>query len=75
MIGWRPGMVAHCENCGIISLHSGLGGEAEATAREHAARRDARLQPFGRAREKGAAHWPVTRNRPMVHLRERPVMV
>ena len=45
----------------------------EATAREHAARRDARLQPFGRAREKGVAHWPVTRNRPVVPLRERLV--
>ena len=58
---------------GIIPLRSGLSGEAEATAREHAARRDARLQPFGRAREKGVAHWPVTRSRPVVHLRERPV--
>ena len=59
--------------CGIIPLRPGLGGEAEATAREHAARRDARLQPFGRSREKGVAHWPVTRSRPVVHLRERPV--
>ena len=58
---------------GIILLRPGLGGEAEATAREHAARRDARLQPFGRAREKGVAHWPVTRSRPVVHLQERPV--
>ena len=39
------------EYCGIIPLRPGLGGEAEATAREHAARRNARLQPFGRARE------------------------
>ena len=59
--------------CGIIPLRPGLGGEAEANAREDAARRDARLQPFGRAREKGVAHWPVTRSRPVVHLRERPV--
>ena len=59
--------------CGIIPLHPGLGGEAEANAREHAARRDARLQPFGRAREKGVAHWPATRSRPVVHLWERPV--
>ena len=29
--------------CGIIPLRPGLGGEAEANAREHAARRDARL--------------------------------
>ena len=58
---------------GIIPLRTGLGGEAEANAREHAARRDARLQPFGRAREKGVAHWPVTPSRPVVHLRERPV--
>ena len=60
-------------HCGIMPLRPGLGGEAEANAREHAARRDARLQPFGRAREKGVAHWPVTRSRPVVHLRERPV--
>ena len=59
--------------CGIIPLRPGLGGEAEANAREHAARRDARLQPFGRAREKGVAHWPVTCSRPVVHERERPV--
>ena len=59
--------------CEIILFRPGLRGEAEATAREHAARRDARLQPFGRAREKGVAHWPVTRSRPVVHLRERPV--
>ena len=59
--------------CGTIPLRPGLGGEAEANAREHAARRDARLQPFGRARKKGVAHWPVTRSRPVVHLRERPV--
>ena len=59
--------------CGIIPLRPGLGGEAEANAREHAARRDAQLKPFGRAREKGVAHWLVTRSRPVVHLRERPV--
>ena len=59
--------------CGIIPLRPGLGGEAEANAREHAARREARLHPFGRARENGVAHWPVTRSRPVVHLRERPV--
>ena len=59
--------------CGIIPLRPGLGGEAEATAREHAARRDAPLQPLGRAREKGVAHWPVTRSRPVVHLWARPV--
>ena len=60
--------------CGIITLRPGLGGEAEDTAREHAARRDARLQPFGRAREKGVAHWPVARSRPVVRERERSVM-
>ena len=62
-----------CAACGIIPLRSRLGGEAEANAREHVAQRDARLQPFGRAREKGVAHWPVTRSRPVVHLRERLV--
>ena len=36
-------------SCGIIPLRPGLGGEAEASAREQAARRDVRLQPFGRA--------------------------
>ena len=65
--------LAYCTHCGIILLRPVLGGEAEATAREHAARRDARLQPFGRAREKGVAHWLVTRSRLVVHLRERPV--
>ena len=64
---------AYHEFCGIIPLCPGLGGEAEATAREHAAQRDAQLQPFGRAREKGVDHWLVTRSRPVVHLRERPV--
>ena len=59
--------------CAIIPLRPGLGGEADANAREHAARRDARLQPFGRACEKGVAHWTVSRSRPVVHLRERPV--
>ena len=59
--------------CGIIPLQPGLGGEAEATAKEHAARREARLQPFGRAREKRVSHWPITRSRPVVHLREGPV--
>ena len=53
-------------DCGIIPLRPELGGEAKATAREHAARRDARLKRFGRAREKGVAHWPVTRSRPVV---------
>ena len=48
--------------CEIVPLRPGLDGEAEATAMEHAARRDVRLQPFGRAREKGEAHWPVTRS-------------
>ena len=56
------------EFCEIIPLRPGLGGEAEATAREHAARRDAQSKPFGRAREKGVAQWPVMRNRPVVHL-------
>ena len=69
----RSGYAGYEGDCGIIPLRSGLSGEAEATAREHAARRDARLQPFGRAREKGVAHGPVTRSRPVVHLRERPV--
>ena len=68
---WR-GCARTCE---IIPLQPGLGGEAEATAREHAVRRDAPLQPFGRAREKGMAHWPVTRICPVVHLRERTVTV
>ena len=38
--------VLRLEMCGIMPLRPGLGGEAGATAREHAARRDARLQPF-----------------------------
>ena len=68
---WRCGECVG--RCGIIPLRPVLDGEAEATAREHAARRDARLQPFGRARENGVAHWPVSRSRPVMHLRERPV--
>ena len=59
--------------CGIIPLRPGLGGEAEATEGEHAARRDALIEPIGRAREKGEAHWPFTRSRPVVRERERPI--
>ena len=35
--------------------------------------RDALIKPIGRAREKGEAHWPVTRSRIVVRERERPV--
>ena len=35
--------------------------------------RDALIEPVGQAREKGEAHWSVTRSRPVVHLRERRV--
>ena len=72
-LDWLCSTSVYHDPCGIIPLRPGLGGEAEANAREHAAHRDARLQPFGRAREKGVAHWPVTRSRPVVHIRERPV--
>ena len=62
-----PGKCKPVGRCWIILLRPGFGGEAEATAREHAARRDAQLQPFGRAREKGVAPLPVTRSCPVVH--------
>ena len=72
--GIRSGAAARRRQCvWDKSSPPWVGWKAEANARGHEARRDARLQPFGRAREKGVAHWPVTHSRPVVHLRERPV--
>ena len=63
--------------CGVIPLRPGLSERRRLLEREHAARtrreRDALIEPIGRAREKGEPHWPVTRSRPMVRERERPI--
>ena len=56
-----------------MPLRPGLGERRRLYRRSTRRGRDALIEPIGRAREKGEAHWPVTRSRPVVREGERPV--
>ena len=66
-------MVFGAVDSGIIPLRPGLGERR--MLRRGSTRRGgiARIDPIRRAREKGEAHWPVTRSRPVLQKRERSV--
>ena len=65
---------AFCVVCVIIILRPGLGERRRILRGSTRGGRDALIETVGRAREKGEAHWPVMRGRPVVREPERPVM-